>query len=651
MVGIPDPERRLKSFPHEMSGGMAQRVMIAMALACEPELLIADEPTTALDVTIQAQILDLMRKLRDETGTAIILITHDLGVVAEMCDRVAVMYAGEIVEQTDVALALPASRSTRTPGASSARSRSWATSRTSWPSSRATCPTSSTCPTGCRFAPRCLTRGRRGRGPGDRGPSGAVAGRRAATRSAAGSTTTPDGEPIPRPEVAGMTGDAVRCRRRPLRARRASGRPAPPWPRGDRAAGRGPRPGQALPDPRRDPAAHGRRGPGGRRRRSSTSGAARRSGLVGESGCGKTTVGRLLLRLIEPTAGSIHVRRDGPHRRSRARPSSPTAAGCRSSSRTRTRASTRGRRSATASARGCAIHGIGTSAERAREGPQDDGPRRPVAVPRRRYPHEFSGGQRQRIGIARALVLEPDLVVCDEPVSALDVSIQAQVLNLLKQLQRELGLTYLFVAHNMGVVEHISDRVAVMYLGRIAELADRRASSSSSQEHPYTAGADVGDPDPGPRAAPHSGSSYGRRAQPGQPADPAAGSIRAARSASSSAARRSAPRRCRRCSTRAAAIRSPATSAARGRGGHGSARWRDRSGARQGLGAGCGRSRPASVLAGLVLALRWGLRRGSSCSRSLRASRWPASPRRCPAAERASSRAGASSTGRPRAAP
>ena len=156
MVGIPDPERRLKAYPHEMSGGMAQRVMIAMALACEPELLIADEPTTALDVTIQAQILDLMRNLRDETGTAIILITHDLGVVAEMCDRVAVMYAGEIVEQTDVDHALPRAAPPVHAGPDRLDPGRRPRHATSWRSSRATCPTSSTCRQACRFAPRCV---------------------------------------------------------------------------------------------------------------------------------------------------------------------------------------------------------------------------------------------------------------------------------------------------------------------------------------------------------------------------------------------------------------------------------------------------------------------------------------------------------------
>ena len=207
-------------------------------------------------------------------------------------------------------------------------------------------------------------------------------------------------------------------------------------------------------------------------------------GLVGESGCGKTTVGRLLLRLIEPTAGTIIF--DGvditaikdsalkPYRRrmqiifqdpyASLDPRSPISDSI---------------------GEGLRIHQIGTSQERAEKVRRMMDMVGLQSYHARRYPHEFSGGQRQRIGIARALVLEPDLVVCDEPVSALDVSIQAQVLNLLKNLQRELGLTYVFVAHNMGVVEHISDRVAVMYLGRIAELTERRALFRH-QEHPYT---------------------------------------------------------------------------------------------------------------------------------------------------------------------
>ncbi len=221
-------------------------------------------------------------------------------------------------------------------------------------------------------------------------------------------------------------------------------------------------------------------------------------GLVGESGCGKTTVGRLLLRLIEPTSGTIRF--DGtdittikgsdlkPYRRrmqiifqdpySSLDPRTPIGDSI---------------------GEGLRIHGIGTDTERRAKVSRMMDMVGLQAYHARRYPHEFSGGQRQRIGIARALVLEPDLVVCDEPVSALDVSIQAQVLNLLKQLQRELGLTYVFVAHNMGVVEHISDRVAVMYLGRIAELAERH-DLFRKQEHPYTLALMSAIPVPDPEA-------------------------------------------------------------------------------------------------------------------------------------------------------
>ncbi len=221
-------------------------------------------------------------------------------------------------------------------------------------------------------------------------------------------------------------------------------------------------------------------------------------GLVGESGCGKTTVGRLLLRLIEPTAGTIRF--DGvdltglqgaalkPYRRrmqiifqdpySSLDPRTPIGDSI---------------------GEGLRIHGLGSAAERQAKVARMMDMVGLQSYHARRYPHEFSGGQRQRIGIARALVLEPDLVVCDEPVSALDVSIQAQVLNLLKSLQRELGLTYVFVAHNMGVVEHISDRVAVMYLGRIGELADR-VDLFRQQQHPYTVALMSAIPVPDPEA-------------------------------------------------------------------------------------------------------------------------------------------------------
>ena len=377
MVGIPDPERRLKAFPHEMSGGMAQRVMIAMALACEPELLIADEPTTALDVTIQAQILDLMRNLRDETGTAIILITHDLGVVAEMCDRVAVMYAGEIVEQTDVTTLFrePLHPYTRGPDRLDPGRRRGQGRAGGHPGQRAQPDRPAD---GLPLRAALPDPDRAGRDAGDRGPPGPPPDRARTTTSAAGSTTT---------RMARHGHDRIVRRlpsppchdRRPVRERR--GRPDPEAAGRacaglDRAAARrGQRPRQALPDPRRDPAADRRPGPGRRRRRASRSGAARRSAWSASraaarrpsGGCSCASSSRRRARSSSTARTS---------RRSRAPRSSPTGAGCRSSSRTRTRRSTRARRSATASARACASTASGRRPSGATKVAQDDGPGR-----------------------------------------------------------------------------------------------------------------------------------------------------------------------------------------------------------------------------------------------------------------------------------
>ncbi len=317
MVGIPDPERRLKSFPHEMSGGMAQRVMIAMALACEPELLIADEPTTALDVTIQAQILDLMRNLRDETGTAIVLITHDLGVVAEMCDRVAVMYAGEIVEQTDVTSLFrePLHPYTRGLIGSIPVVGDVQDELAVIPGN---VPNLIDLPKGCRFAPRCVARVEEDLAISPRRSTRSCTRSAPATTSAAGCTTTcaasacrePSGRSsAARTEVAATADD--RRRRRPHDRR------------GTRRAARRPRsPASPAPGPADRPLVEVRdlvkhfpirggilqRTVGMVQAVDGVSFDVRRGetlGLVGESGCGKTTVGRLILRLIEPTAGPI----------------------------------------------------------------------------------------------------------------------------------------------------------------------------------------------------------------------------------------------------------------------------------------------------------------------------------------------------------
>ncbi|HEX2072037.1 MAG TPA: ABC transporter ATP-binding protein [Thermoleophilaceae bacterium] len=385
-VGIPEPEQRADAYPHELSGGMRQRVMIAMALSCEPRILIADEPTTALDVTVQAQILALIRALRAETGAGVLLITHDFGVVAELADRVAVMHAGRIVEHGPVEDVFERPESAHTRRLLAAVPRLDGPLREPRVGDEAPVLALEDVEVGFPVGRRLLRRG------GER--------RRA---------------------VDGVTLSIA--------------------------------PGETV-------------------------------GLVGESGSGKSTLARAAVRLLEPTAGSV------------------TFAG---------RDITRARRRelvplraelqivfqdpyGSLNPRKTARDIVGLPLRLSGLPKAEVGPRVEELLERvglepahaDRWPHELSGGQRQRVGIARALALSPRLVVLDEPVSALDVSVQAQILELLDDLQRDLGLAYLFISHDLRVVRQVSDRVAVMRGGRLVELAPA-ADLYARPQHPYTA--------------------------------------------------------------------------------------------------------------------------------------------------------------------
>ncbi|MET9906346.1 ABC transporter ATP-binding protein [Streptomyces sp. NPDC006476] len=391
-VGIPDAQRRSRSRPHEFSGGMRQRALIAMALSCEPDLLIADEPTTALDVTVQAQILDLLHTLREETGMGLLLVTHDVGVAAESVDEVLVMRHGRVVEHGPVADVLGAPAETYT------RELLAAVPRVD--------------------APRAEFPAREARGG-----------------------ASPEGRTQTGPDVPSSTEDVV------LEAVGLR-----------REFGRGKRAFTAVDDV------------------SLTVRRGETLGVVGESGSGKTTLGRMLVGLLEPTGGEV---RDDGHARVGVNPAvqmvfqDPVS-------------SLNPRRSVGESiadplrARGerdeVRIRGRVTELlERVGlEGAHYD-----------RYPHEFSGGQRQRVGIARALAADPRVIVCDEPVSALDVTTQAQVVALLAELQRELGLALVFVAHDLAVVRQVSDRVAVMRQGRVVESGTADEVYDNPQD-PYT---------------------------------------------------------------------------------------------------------------------------------------------------------------------
>ncbi|MEU3305888.1 ABC transporter ATP-binding protein [Nocardiopsis sp. NPDC006832] len=479
LVGIPNPEARYRSFPHEFSGGMRQRVMIAMAMANDPDVIICDEPTTALDVTIQAQILDLLRTAQRETGAAIVMITHDLGVVAGFVDRLLVMYAGRPVEIGSVDEIYYGSRMPYTMGLLGAVPRMDLEDQGALVPIKGNPPSLSDLPPGCPFAPRCpiarpecdeaepelLTIGSRASDTDVDQDEDTDAQRVACVRSAeieAGGWTAQDIYPVPEiPEPVRATGDredlaeVLRVqdliKHHPLMKGAVFKRRV-----GTVYAVDGIdfdiREGETL-------------------------------ALVGESGCGKSSTLMEVMSLDRPQRGGVEVmgREVGTLSRSER-------------------------------------FGLRRDMQIVFQDPMSSlDPRMPVfdiiaeplrthKVPVRevtervyelirlvglniehatRFPAEFSGGQRQRIGIARALALEPKLLVLDEPVSALDVSIQAGVINLLEELQAKLGLAYLFVAHDLSVVRHIADRVAVMYLGKIVEIGDTK-SIYTRPSHPYT---------------------------------------------------------------------------------------------------------------------------------------------------------------------
>lgn len=474
-VGIPDPHARLADYPLAFSGGMAQRVMIAIALANNPKVIIADEPTTALDVTIQAQILELLATLNREHGTAVILITHNLGIVARLCQRVAVMYAGRIVEEglTSEVFRDPKHAYTRdllkaTPSLSQRRDRPLV-------AIEGRPPSLSEPIVGCPYAPRdplafdrCFT-------------------------EAPPMTTEASGHR----HACWLTAENQTLPPRPIGGARPA---APPDVPGSRDGSRSPL--LSVRDLTKVYRA-GRRDVFGRYSASLTAvdGVSfdvlegETLGLVGESGCGKSTVAKLVLGIESPTSGSIDY--DGRE---------------------------------VTGLRGTSLRDYNDDVQLVFQNPMSSlNPRMTVGdmigeplrvrgtaraeVRRRvaellelvgidqksadRYPHEFSGGQRQRIVIARALAVDPRLIVCDEAVASLDVSLQAQVVNLLRDLQERLALSYLFIGHDLATVRYVSDRILVMYLGEIVESGPSDAVTGDPQ-HPYTASllSSVPEPDP-----------------------------------------------------------------------------------------------------------------------------------------------------------
>ena len=404
MAKIPEPERRLKQFPHELSGGMRQRVVIAIALACQPRLLIADEPTTALDVTIQAEILALINRLKEETGTAVLFITHDMAVVAQMADRVVVMYQGKKVEEGTVHEIFNNPQHEYTKSLLSAVPKLGEMASKKYPEPM-------------RLVGEKETK---------------------ALKPIVGTN-----EPLLQVNIL--------VTRYPVKGgvlRRTVARV------------------HAVEDV------------------SFTIMKGKTLSLVGESGCGKSTVGRSLIRLVEPTSGNVNL--DGQNILS-LNPKDMREARSNIQMVFQDPFASLNPQMMLIDQVAEPLRNYGTVKREVLQEKIGDLFDR-VKLPRsfmQRYPHELSGGQRQRIAIARALALNPKLIIADEAVSALDVSVQAQVLNLMMELQVDLGLSFLFISHDMAVVERVSHDVGVMYLGRLVEIGPRQAIFRNPQ-HPYT---------------------------------------------------------------------------------------------------------------------------------------------------------------------